>query len=157
MDLPNRKLPRLTNFDYSKPNYYYVTVCTANKEELFGMPDCPTMLGIIAAEQLKILGEMFEGVHTDRFVVMPNHIHAVIVIGHDGKSNQTRKLPSLSAVMSQYKMRVTKAARKLYPNLKVWQTSFYDTIIRNRDAYINISRYIEENLSKWNSNEGFDY
>lgn len=116
----------------------------------------------------------------DYYVIMPNHIHGIIILnstvetGHpsrlglaeaDAPSLQQNNIkqnyssantPSLSNIIGSFKSAVTKQIHQTgYPNFK-WQRSFYDRIIRNETELFNIRKYIEQNPLKWdleNENE----
>jgi len=83
----------------------------------------------------------FSNVSVDKYVVMPNHIHIILIL-HSGSAN-------LPAIIGQYKAFVTRRIREKKPNCNVWQTSFHDHIIRNQQAYERIWLYIEANPQNW--------
>ena len=89
---------------------------------------------------------IFLGVKVDNYIVMPNHVHAIIVLGEAKDEG-----PNLSTVIGQYKMAVTKAIRKDCPEIVVWQRSFHDHIIRNQADYERIWEYVQYNPEKWES------
>lgn len=157
MDLPKRKLPRLQGFDYSSENYYHVTICTHNKRCIFGMPDNPTLCGKIAEEQLLNIEKHYDGIIIDRYVVMPNHVHAIVAIGCNSDAERSRPFLTLDTVIGLYKSGVSREIHKIFPKIKVWQKSFFDEIIKNEKAYLNICKYIDENPLKWILDEGDDY
>ena len=138
---PNRKNPRLENYDYSTPNYYFVTICTKNKSCIFGTITHPNSYGEIAEQGLREIPAHFPNVEIDKYIVMPNHIHAIIVL-QEGAS-------SLSTVLGQYKSYVTRRIHSLEPQLDVWQTSFHDHVIRDQHGYTQIWNYIDSNRQKW--------
>lgn len=140
--LPKRKLPRLSGFDYSSENYYYVTICTHNRENIFGMPDSLTEYGTIAENHLLNIEKHYDGIFVDKYVVMPNHIHAIIVIGCEPDAERSRPFPTLETILGLYKSGVSREIHKISPQLKVWQKSYFDKIIRNNDAYLEVCRYI---------------
>ncbi|MBQ2899464.1 MAG: hypothetical protein IJE28_06935, partial [Oscillospiraceae bacterium] len=76
MDLPKRKLQRLSGFDYSKANYYFVTICTDERKSLFGTIETLNDFGKIAENNLINIKDHYDNVFVDRYVIMPNHIHA---------------------------------------------------------------------------------
>ena len=154
MDLPKRKLPRLKGFDYSSENYYFVTICTKDKRCLFGGPDRLNALGTLAEKELQSIADHYEGIAVDKYAIMPNHIHAVIVIGCDG-TERASPFPTLSTVVGGYKSGVTRKAHEICPKIEMWQTSFYDSIIKNDHAYREIWKYIDENPVKWEADEFF--
>lgn len=79
----NRKLPRLTGFDYSGENSYFVTICTKDMKCLFGTVDALNSYGKIAENELLKITTRFKDIHLDKYIIMPNHIHAIITIGHN--------------------------------------------------------------------------
>ena len=139
--LPKRKSPRLKGYDYSTQNYYFVTVCTHQKRCIFGTPQKRNRFGEIAENGLCMIAEHFSGVSVDNYVVMPNHIHAIIVF-----ENAEVTLP---VVVGQYKAFVTKRIHQQSSFETVWQKSFHDHIIRNQKSYERIWEYIETNPNKW--------
>ncbi|MGN0999400.1 MAG: hypothetical protein ACI4PO_07605 [Faecousia sp.] len=95
-----RKHPRMRNYDYSQPGFYFITICTKEKKSIFGEPGCPNRYGQLAHQGLRNIEEHFRDVRVDKCVVMPNHIHAIVVL-----SGSTT---TLSAVIGQYKSAVNK-------------------------------------------------
>ncbi len=140
----NRKPTRIPDFDYSQGFYYFVTICTYEKKYLFGMGQKLTELGKIAWTDLLQVPEYYDGVQLDHFVVMPNHIHAILVLDEN-----RQKTTDLSQIIGAYKAGVSRKARKLYPEITLWQRSYHDHVIRNRLDYENIWKYIDENPLKW--------
>ena len=144
---PSRKNPRLPQFDYSQPNYYFVTICTWAKACIFGTPADLSVYGKVAQNCLSEIESHFPGVILDKWVVMPNHIHAIVVL--PGNIN-------LSAVIGLYKSAVTRQLHKAAPNLRVWQNSFHDHVIRNSFDYEKIWSYIDGNPQKWETDCFYD-
>ena len=138
---PVRKNPRLPQFDYSAPNYYFITICTYEKSCLFGTPGQLNRYGKIAAFGLQEISKHFSSIRLDIFVVMPNHVHAIVVLE---KSDY-----NLSNIIGQYKSFVSREIHKINPEIKVWQTSFHDHVIRNDREYQKIWQYIQCNEQKW--------
>ena len=146
MDIPTRKATRIPGFDYSSENYYFVTICTHEKKCIFGVAGKLNALGRIAERDLRELDIHYHGVHIDKMVVMPNHIHAIIVIGCQ---NKDMTYPSLNTIVGQYKSGVTRKIREAVPKMKVWQRSYHDHVIRNRADYEKIWNYIDCNPRVW--------
>ena len=138
---PNRKHPRMRHYDYSTPNYYFVTICTKDKACLFGSPEKLSDVGVVARDSLLDIPIHFPGVVVDQYVVMPNHVHAIIAL-QDHNTN-------LSILIGQYKSSVTRKIRRIHPGMDVWQSSFHDHVIRNQSSYDKIWLYIEGNPAKW--------
>jgi len=147
MILPKRKATRLPGFDYASHNFYFITICTYQKRCIFGKPNQVNSFGFIAKECLCDLSKVYPQVTVDCYVVMPNHIHAIMIIGSEGKMDDG--LPSLTKVVGQYKMTVTKRIHEQEPDMKIWQRSFHDHIIRDRKGYEKIYNYIVTNPMKW--------
>ncbi len=107
-------------------------------------------MGDIAREELEGIPRHYADVRLDKYVIMPNHIHLILVIGCNG---QTTATPNLSSIIGSYKSGVSRRIRRIFPGIWVWQKSFYDSVIRNDRMYGEIWRYIEENPLKWELNE----
>jgi putative transposase len=164
----HRKKIRLQEYDYSLPGGYFVTVCTFDKQDIFGnVLDEKMMLsreGIIAQECWKKIPEHFKYVLLDEFIVMPDHIHGVIIITDD-KTVGTRhtvslrgykkfghpECGSLSTIVGSYKSAVTKQIHELHHEQQtpVWQSRYYDRVIRNQKELDNIRKYIYYNPAQW--------
>lgn len=105
---------------------------------------------------------VYEDVAVDKYVVMPNHVHSIIVINHDGTTRGS--FPTLSEYIHRLKMITTKSyidgvkAGK-YPSFEkaIWQKSFFDHIIRNKKEYLQVWKYIDENPLKWETDEYFTH
>ena len=138
---PKRKNPRLAHFNYAQPGYYFVTICTKDKQCFFGAPGQLNLMGRIASECLQDIPSHFPQVSIDKCVVMPNHIHVILKLS----SNST----NLSAIIGQYKSAVTQKIRKRTPYAVIWQTSYHDHIIRNEADYQRIWLYIDANPFRW--------
>ena len=153
MELPKRKPNRLTEYDYSIPNAYFITVCTENRKNLFwtdvgAIIDRPknvplTNLGMIVRQSIHDISIHYPAITVDHAVIMPNHIHLLLQINtdHDGRSMIA---PTISTVVRLMKGAVSKQA-----GFSLWQKGFYDHIIRNDNDYRDIWNYIEGNPSKW--------
>ena len=150
-----RKPNRLKYYYYSNYGWYYVTICAGNHIHYFGKIEKETMIlnknGKIAESAWHKIPVLHKNIETDYHVIMPNHIHGIIII-NVGEANlasptdRTKML--LSKIIQQYKRAVTLEIRKHNPNFK-WQRSFYERIIRNEKELYNIRKYIEQNPLKW--------
>jgi putative transposase len=148
---PQRKSPRLKGYDYSQSGAYFVTICTENKLKLFGIIRNEQMLlselGHIAYQELANLTRHWQNLDIDLFVVMPNHVHAILVI-HDS----TVKQESLGHIVGGYKAGVSRTARKaniIPKNLVLWQERFHDHIIRHEKPLNYIRNYVATNPERW--------
>lgn len=143
---PVRKSPRMSFFDYSSSQYYFVTICTHEKKCIFGSIKNLSRYGQIAADSIAQISTHYFGVTVDKFVVMPNHIHMILVIGCD---NEKKRNPSLDQVIGAYKSGVSREIHKIRDHFPVWQRSFHDHVIRNQKDYERIWSYIDTNPVKW--------
>ena len=153
MDLPKRKTNRLTEYDYSIPNAYFITICTHDRKNLFwtdvgAIIDRPenvplTKLGIITRQSIKEIPEHYPMMSVDHFVIMPNHVHLLLQINADA-DGRSMIAPTISTVVRLMKGTVSKQAR-----VPVWQKGFYDHVIRSEQDYSDIWSYIEGNPYKW--------
>ena len=142
----SRKSPRLENFDYATDQYYFITICTWDKKCIFGQPNALNENGKIAMEELHNLQNHYQHIRIDSSIVMPNHIHAIIVIGCDNNEGQR---PNLNTVVGQYKSGVSRRIHQRDSEIKVWHRSYHDHIIRNQASYEKIWNYIQYNANKW--------
>ena len=98
MALPRRKPNRLPNYDYSQAGYYFITLCTKDKQPLFWQPSvgadiiCPpqgiqlSSIGRVVDEAIRAIPAHYPNVALDKFVVMPNHIHLILALAEpDGR------------------------------------------------------------------------
>ena len=138
---PVRKNTRMKNFDYTSPNYYFVTVCTWEKKCIFGKPGEETQFGRIAETGIVKISKHYPDVSVEKYVVMPNHIHMILSL----KERKTR----LDRIVGSYKSYVTNEIHNYRPEITVWQRSFHDHVIRNEQAFQKIWLYIEGNPGNW--------
>lgn len=153
--LPKRKHPCLDHYDYSSPGAYFVTVCTQNRRcllsRIVGRGLAPaevqyTAYGQIAKDQLLLLEERFPSLKIDQYVIMPNHIHMILVLEEAAGVNPR---PTITNIVCAYKSLVTRQCKLLQPIDKLFQTSFYEHVIRGREDYNEIAEYIVNNPKKW--------
>ena len=148
-ELQVRKPNRLKKYDYSQNGYYFITICVKDKHELLGQIDvgancvrpCLSEQGHIVEKEIHVLSETYDAVEINKYVVMPNHLHMIIVISDSGR---TQFAPTISHIIKQFKGSITKKI-----GFSIWQRSFHDHIIRNEKEYLKIWQYIDENPMKW--------
>ncbi|MDH7462360.1 hypothetical protein QEG73_13760 [Chitinophagaceae bacterium 26-R-25] len=158
---------RLLTWDYGSPGFYFVTICTRKHFHYFG--------SIVKSDdtaylQKSSIGQFAEetwfetpslradmNIELGEFIVMPNHIHGIIMIGGN---EYNRKLQdwtpnifgpqrhNLSSLIKGYKAAVTSYAKKLGKEFG-WQERFHDHIIRTQQSFYSISNYIINNPNKW--------
>ena len=170
--VPQRRSPRLQGYDYAQAGAYFVTICTHNRAHLFGTIVDGVMVlnhaGKIAEDELVSIPEYWpQQVELEAFVVMPNHVHAILVLvgtaflpsaaKHPAPATDTQKpdtqkrVPTLGTVVGNYKSGVTRRVREAQgePELRVWQGRYYDHIIRSEAALNRIREYIMYNPARW--------
>ncbi len=170
-----RRSIRLPHYDYGQPGGYFVTICTHNRDPLFGeivnaqmvCNDC----GRIVTEEWLQTKQLRSYVELDAFVVMPNHVHGVIMIlDNDGdaaradmaiRRGMARHAPTrrfgdlqprtLATIVGSFKSAVTKRINELRrtPGAPVWQRNYYEHIIRNENELHRIRDYIINNPAQW--------
>lgn len=148
-NLPKRKQIRLKDYDYSQNGYYFITICTHNKQNTLSDICRGGVLlrpfGEIAEKTMHDLKDRYR-VQIPSYVIMPNHIHMILIIDRAEQS----PAPTVSDIICAYKSLTTKAANK-YNNThgqKLWQRSYYEHIIRNENDYLEILKYITQNPQK---------
>ena len=112
------------------------------------MPGQLNELGMIAEREFGLLSQRFPDIKIDNYVVMPNHVHAIIVL--------TDQKSALPAVVGSYKAHVTLAIHQQWPVMAVWQRSFHDHVIRDQESYEKIWNYVVHNPNKWSEDCFFE-
>ncbi|HKH98147.1 MAG TPA: transposase [Candidatus Sulfotelmatobacter sp.] len=162
---------RLRGWDYRLRGWYFVTICTQNRACIFGEVSAGevqlSVMGRIAASELHGLHAHYNNIEVDSFVVMPNHVHAIVMIdGDHGFSPNAKMSPpsrvaafasplagSLSAVIRSYKAGVTRRGRKLGLTQTVWQSRFHDHLLRGDKVISAVREYIRNNPAKWGADK----
>lgn len=159
-----RKSIRLKEYNYSGAGFYFVTICTDDKKHLFGkIVDNEMHLNAAGEAAQKCwleIPEHYPNVKSDVSVVMPNHIHGILIIEESTNAraqnivplrNQFQKIASgsVGAVVRGYKIGVTKWLRQNTSVQEVWQKNFYEHIIREEESLLQIQEYILNNPASW--------
>lgn len=182
-DIHRRRSIRLKGYDYSQSGAYFVTVCAQDRECLFGnvvdgeirVNDTGRMVHDIWH---KIPGH-FPDIAIDEFIVMPNHVHGIVVIVeaqfiapsdcdtanraaiNHPKQNLTTKqgvmnhAPTVGGIVRAFKARCTHTINQFRntPGDPVWQRNYYEHIIRHEEEMNRIRQYIADNPLKWTEDE----
>ena len=119
---------RLKHFDYSQDGYYFVTICTN-----YHRPHL-SKLGEKITQSIWNLSET-SGVKVDYFVVMPTHVHLILIL--------TESKLTLGEIVRRFKAACSKEA-----GIKLWQPNYYEHVIRNEKALLKIREYIQNNPLK---------
>ena len=156
MEYVKRKYPRLKQYDYSLPGYYYVTMHmekdagTLSRIEPLPFPERAvvqvTKEGCIIQEQLLALEHRYDYVKIDKYVIMPTHIHVIIRL-LEGSRPRTDIPGIIGAFKSLASIEINKMQNT--PGKKRFQRSFYDAVLRNEKAYQECWKYIDGNPDQW--------
>jgi len=169
----HRRSIRLPGYNYAQAGAYFVTVCAQNRECLFGeivdgkmrLKDAGRMVGSVWEE----LPRHYAGIDIDAFVVMPNHVHGIIILRDhhvvgatprgcptSGQAQGPAPTMSLPDVVHRFKSLTTAryrqgVAEKGWPPFcrRLWQRNYYEHVIRGEDELNRIRRYIEDNPTMW--------
>ena len=168
-----RKPLRLPGYDYAHPGAYFLTICSHRRLPLFGeaFEDRMRLNAFGQAVQAcwAELPQHFPHVELDAFIVMPNHVHGVILIHDLGRQNAAPEnvgathaspLPkrasgprprSLASIAGSLKSAATRRINQLRgtPGAPVWQRNYYEHIIRDEAALNRIRAYIQTNPQRW--------
>lgn len=177
MKTNHRHSIRLKGFDYSQEGLYFVTVCTKDREHIFGDIEngCLNLnpCGKMIRDDWLNLTNRFKHIELDEFILMPNHFHGIVFVGATLVVAQniragTRPAPtgspiSLGNVIGAFKSITThKFIQNInthkWPrfNKRLWQRNYYEHIIRNERDYFAIKQYIEDNPKNWERDELFN-
>jgi putative transposase len=146
----HRKSPRLQGYDYSQSGAYFITICSYQRQHLFGEiikgEMFPNDLGAIAVEVWDAIPIHYPDTELDAFVVMPNHVHGILCLIGENKNFKT----VLGRVINAYKGAVTARVSKMNSAIgKVWQSRYHDHIIRNEKSLNYIREYVANNPQRW--------
>ncbi|OIO33797.1 MAG: hypothetical protein AUJ70_02495 [Candidatus Omnitrophica bacterium CG1_02_40_15] len=155
--MERRKHNRLPRYDYAQDGYYFVTICTKDRDEWFGKIENDTMVlnecGRIVSKCWHDIPNHYRDIKLDESVTMPNHIHGIIVISNAVRTEQCSvptKRVSLSQIIKSFKDVSIKQIRSEFSNIHfLWQRSFYDHVIRGEKELREMREYIINNPKQW--------
>jgi putative transposase len=176
--IPSARYP---NSDYAKDGAYFITICTKNRTHFLG--EC-----VDAKMTLSTVGAIIQGfwyeipkysphVELGEFIVMPNHIHGVLILSsnegvetlHRNVCNSENEINkneffqkispksgSVSTIIRSYKSVCSKHIHAAFPELSFdWQARFWDNIIETDESFERISNYIFNNPKNWKDDKFF--
>jgi len=173
---PHRRSIRLKGYDYRQAGMYFFTICTKDRAYLFGEVVDGEMrlneMGEIVRHCWLTIPEHFPHALLDEFMVMPNHVHGIILltdpdVGRSKNVGATHASPlptnvsstqprgphrqSIASIVGSFKSAATKRINehRNMPGFPVWQRNYYEHIIRNEESLTQIRQYILNNPGQW--------
>ena len=167
-------IPAASYYNYAQNGMYFVTLCTQNRLNLFGQIQNSYLVlknnaGKMVSQNLRKYHRYTPHINIDKFIVLPNHMHAILMIQHNaimpGDGGTPRgAFPTMS--LSDYIHRFKTLTTKLYIDgvkngnylpfdKKIWQKSYHEHIIHSEQDYRNIWDYIDTNPMKWQDDRYF--
>jgi REP element-mobilizing transposase RayT len=165
----HRRSIRLPAYDYARAGAYFVSICSQNRECLFGDVINGDMIlnqrGEMVERTWRELAECYPGVEVDAFVVMPNHVHGIIVLvgagpracpegsGQPQGVARTISLPDVvhrfkSLTTAKYRWGVHNDGWRPFPG-RLWQRNYYEHIVRDEEELNRVRQYIIDNPARW--------
>jgi putative transposase len=178
-DKHHRRSIRFEGYDYAQPGTYFLTVCTYQRESLLGRIESGQVVLSDAGETARLvwdgLPSRFPSVGLDEYVIMPNHVHGIVLVGAqfiapDPKGGLTDHLLALGEIVRAYKATVTRLVRRRddgatnpdvvdkgvmnhAPTGFGWQRGYYEHVVRNEAELTAIREYIQNNPGRWDEDE----
>jgi putative transposase len=166
-EIHHRRSIRLKGYDYSKIGAYFITICTQNRECLFGEIIAGEMrlnaAGDSAMQCWQAIPDHFPHAESDEWVIMPNHVHGIVLIVDvpvGAKNFSPLQQPNFSplqpgtsktigSIVRGFKIGVTKWMRNNTPIHDVWQRNYWEHVVRNESELDRIREYIRNNPVRW--------
>jgi putative transposase len=163
-----RRSIRIAGADYTEPGAYFITICAAYRQNTFGRIENGRVvlsgLGAIVRTCWVQIPEHFPAATIKDFVVMPNHLHGIVAISvgaryivpSDPKAHTPEKFQkpirgSIPTIVRTFKAAVSRNARKKLSigGDRIWQSNYFERVLRDGEEYAKASRYILENPARW--------
>ena len=162
-NIHHRRSLRLPHFNYANAGAYFVTVCIQDRMPLLGNFTAGEMqnneAGNMVQKAWEELPEHYPGVSVDALVVMPNHVHGILILTDDNASTTAL---SLSDVIQRWKSWSTTLYRRgvneqSWPPFpaRLWQRNYYERVVRDDEELQRFRNYIFENATRWYDDEEF--
>ena len=153
----HKKPNRRPGYDYSQPGTYFVTLCTEHRRCLFGAVIDGVMLsndiGDMVLSEWRALPERYPGIELDAVMLMPDHLHGIIILGTDPGVTE---IPHLGTIIRAFKGRSTnryfdhvRAGTWAAIDRRLWQQRYHDRIVRSDTELDRIRAYIAGNPMRW--------
>lgn len=161
-EIHRRRSIRLKEYDYANVGAYFVTICVFQRECLFGdvvdgeirLNEC----GMIVQDAWDDLPKHYSNVELDQFVIMPNHVHGILVLENGGRvtdhaptETPSPKRHGFPEIMRAFKSFSAKRINQMRdnPGCPVWQRNYYERVIRNEQELARAREYVFNNPGKW--------
>ncbi len=163
-----RRSIRLVDYNYSLAGAYFITICIKDRKSILGDIKNGNVdlspIGEIAHQFWKEIPDHFSYVKLDAFIVMPNHLHGVLILTDHCRGVQSNapdlttanyyksispKQGTLSVIIRTFKAAVTAQCRRRKYHFPGWQRNYYEHIVRNEDVLGRIREYIVSNPLQW--------
>ncbi len=177
-EIHHRRSIRLRGYDYSQCGAYFITICVQHRKCLFGKIVNGEMIlneyGKIVELCLNAISTHYQNVILDEYIIMPNHIHIIIIVGagsslpytqiNIGRENpaeintgRENPAPTIGNIVGYFKYMATKQINDVIKNgvQKIFQRNYYEHIIRNENEYNNIAQYIIDNPKNWSVDKNY--
>ena len=170
-DVHHRKNIRLKEYDYSKEGMYFITICTKDRERLFGNIINRKMklneYGKMVEEEIINTNKIRQNVRIGEYIIMPNHVHMIIEIidvgvawyATQGKVERSKMI--IPKIIQQIKTITIKKANRINESglhtmqPLQWQRNYYEHIIRNEKELYRIIEYIKYNPLNWENDSNY--
>ncbi len=173
---PRRRTIRLSDYDYRRAASYFITICSAGREPIFGRildaEMVPNESGRLVETEWLRSAEMRVNLELDAFVVMPNHVHGIVTILEQdhavvdtlasqeqidsnsrahGSAPLRRRAQSLGSLIAGFKAATTVRINELRqtPRVPVWQRNYYEHVVRTEVDLTRIREYVQANPQRW--------
>ena len=164
---PSRRSIRLPNVDYSQGGTYFLTICSFDKTNIFGEVRNNIVhlnpIGEIVRDLWLAIPTHFPTIRLHAFILMPNHLHGIVAIeewarhavplqiARNVEGFQNPVSASIPTMVRSFKSAVTKHVRSHMniPSIQVWQSNYFERILRNGTELRHATRYITENPRRW--------
>ena len=156
-EIHHRRSVRLVSHNYSDPGSYFVTICAFEKRCYFGSIENfevrLSLVGTIINKCWHSIPTWFPSVTLDHFVIMPNHLHAILVL--DQRDSNTKPPASLSTIVRSFKSACTRHfdQQAATEPKNIWQRNYHEHIIRSRRRLFELRQYILDNPTNWHLDE----
>jgi len=145
-DFPRRKSTRIPGYDYATSGAYHVTICVKNRTcmlgEVVGTEVDHSKIGQIIDKECRKIPTRHAHVEIDTFIVMPNHVHMLVLLTEDGSE-------ALGELVRAFKARCTRKIHTEIDERFAWQRGYHERIVRDERHMNAVRKYIEENPAKW--------